>query len=275
MNRQVKAPRTSVVGVRLPHSIYEIAFDLAYQRQAIVNLAFFGLPESGHWVLIDAGMPGMSKRIEQAAADRFGKDQPPKAIILTHGHFDHVGNLQYLAEKWDVPIYSSSEEMPFLDGTLSYDPPEPTELPFHPVDVSRWLRPLPEKGFVPEMPGWRWLATPGHSPGHISLWRDDDRTLIAGDAFVTTRQESLYTNARPKPGIHCPPADYTLDWDRARDSVRRLADLDPDLVITGHGPAMKGREMLEALHELADNFDEIAIPEQRRYVESGRYATVS
>jgi len=286
MNRQVKVSPASVVGSKLSHSTYEISPDLAYQRQAIVNLVLFGLSNSDHWVLIDAGMPGMAKRIENAAAERFGKDLPPRAIILTHGHFDHIGNLHQLAEKWDVPIYASSEEMPYLDGSLSYPAPDPTVgggvlaatsplFPRGPINVSRWLQPLPEKGIVPEMPGWRWLATPGHSPGHISLWREEDRALIAGDAFVTTRQESLYAVARQKPEVHGPPMYYTPDWDRARDSVRRLADLDPELVITGHGPAMQGHDMLEALHELADNFDEIAIPEQGRYVGSGKYSTVS
>jgi glyoxylase-like metal-dependent hydrolase (beta-lactamase superfamily II) len=286
MNRQVIVPRTAVVGSRLTHSSFEIATDLVYQRQAIVNIAMFGLPNSEHWVLIDAGMPGMSRRIQHAAEDRFGKNVPPKAIILTHGHFDHIGNLHTLAEKWNVPIYAAEDEMPYLNGSLSYPPPDPTVgggimavtsplFPKGPIDVSRWLRPLPDRGIVPEMPGWRWLATPGHSPGHISLWREEDRALIAGDAFVTTRQESLYAVARQKPEIHGPPMYYTPDWDRSRDSVRRLADLDPDLVVTGHGPAMQGAEMLEALHELADNFDELAIPEHGRYVHAGHYSSVS
>ena len=286
MNRQVKVSQASVVGARVSPSTFEVAADLAYQRQAIVNIVLVGVPASNHWVLIDAGMQGMSRRIQNAATERFGKNLPPKAIILTHGHFDHIGNLEHLAQEWNVPIYASSEETPYLDGSLSYPPPDPTVgggvmavtsplFPRGPIDVSRWLRPLPEKGIVPEMPGWRWLATPGHSPGHISLWREEDRTLIAGDAFVTTRQESLYAVARQKPEIHGPPMYYTPDWDRARDSVRRLADLDPNLVITGHGPAMEGPEMLEALHFLADNFDEIAMPEQGRYVGSGKYLSVS
>src|SRR5690242_16105277 len=126
MNRQVKVSRNSVVGEKLSHSTFELAADLAYQRQAIVNVMLYGLPDSDHWVLIDAGMPGLSGRIEKAAVERFGKDTPPKAIILTHGHFDHIGNLKTLAEKWDIPIYASSEEIPYLDGSLSYPPPDPT-----------------------------------------------------------------------------------------------------------------------------------------------------
>lgn len=286
MKRQIPVPQASVIGSRLDHATYELTRDIAYQRQAIVNLVLFCYPKSEHWVLIDTGFVGMGRRIELAAADRFGENVPPAAIILTHGHFDHIGSVCHLADKWDVPIYASSEELPYLDGSLSYPPADPTVggglmaalsplFPRGPIDVSPWLRALPDNGAVPEMPGWRWLATPGHSPGHISLWREKDRTLIAGDAFITTRQESVYAVAKQKPEIHGPPMYYTPDWDRARDSIRRLADLDPQLVIAGHGPAMEGEEMLQALHRLADHFDEIALPEQGRYVDTGHISSFS
>ena len=67
--------------------------------------------------------------------------------------------------------------------------------PRRPIDVSRWLQRLPEDGSVPQMHGWRWIHTPGHTPGHISFWRERDRTIIAGDAFITTNQESAYAVA--------------------------------------------------------------------------------
>ena len=67
--------------------------------------------------------------------------------------------------------------------------------PRRPIDVSRWLQRLPEDGSVPQMPGWRWIHTPGHTPGHISFWRERDWTIIAGDAFITTNQESAYAVA--------------------------------------------------------------------------------
>jgi glyoxylase-like metal-dependent hydrolase (beta-lactamase superfamily II) len=91
--------------------------------------------------------------------------------------------------------------------------------------------------------------------------------LIAGDAFITTRQESAYAVALQRPEIHGPPLYYTPDWENARKSVERLAALDPDLVVTGHGPALRGAEMREGLHALARDFDRIAVPEQGRYVD--------
>lgn len=256
--------------------------DLAYQRLAIVNVVYYGAPGTGdrQWVLIDAGMTGTAPLIADVAEQRFGRSRPA-AIILTHGHFDHVGALQRLAERWDTPIYAHPLEFPYLDGRSSYPPPDPSVggglmsalsrfYPRGPINVRRWLRPLPADSSVPGMPDWQWLHTPGHAPGHVSLWRETDRALIAGDAFITTNQESAFAVAVQKPEIHGPPMYYTPDWVQARQSVERLAALTPDLVVTGHGPAMEGPEMQQALHTLARDFDRIAVPEQGRYVHLDR-----
>ena len=115
------------------------------------------------------------------------------------------------------------------------------------------------------MAGWRWLHTPGHTPGHVSLWRESDRLLVAGDAFITTRQESAYAAITQAPEMHGPPMYFTPDWVSARASVQSLAALAPDVVVTGHGQAMQGQEMRAALQELAQRFDEVAVPETGRY----------
>ena len=253
----------------------EIAPDLAYRRLALVNVVFYGQPQCGDrgWVLIDTGIPGMTGRIESAARERFGEDARPAAIVLTHGHFDHVGCLEKLAEKWDAPIYAHSLERPYLDGSTEYPPPDTSVgggimpllaplFPRSPIDVSARLRDLPEDGSVPGMPDWRWLHTPGHTPGHVSLWRERDRALIVGDAFITTVQESAYAIAVQKPEMHGPPKYFTPDWPAARASVEHLAVLAPALVVTGHGRAMQGAEMGAALQKLARDFDRIAIPTQ-------------
>jgi glyoxylase-like metal-dependent hydrolase (beta-lactamase superfamily II) len=257
----------------------QIAPDLVYKRLGIVNVVFVGAPGGGpgEWVLIDAGVPGTAGLITSAAEERFGEGTRPAAIVMTHGHFDHVGALETLAERWDVPIYADELELPYLDGRASYPPPDPGVgggmmsllsplFPRSPVNVTRWLHVLPRDGSIPCMPGWRWLHTPGHTPGHISLWRETDRAIIAGDAFITTRQESAYAAAVQKPEMHGPPMYFTQDWVAARESVRVLATLRPELAITGHGPAMRSNEMRGALRALARDFDEIAVPEGGRYV---------
>jgi hypothetical protein len=73
--------------------------------------------------------------------------------------------------------------------------------------------------------------------------------------------------ALQKPEIHGPPKYYTIDWQSARTSVEQLAALEPELVVTGHGPAMHGPSMRAALHTLASEFDRIAVPPQGRYID--------
>ena len=86
-----------------------VAADLAYLRLSIVNVLFFGVPGAGdrNWVLIDAGLGVSRPVIEQCAQKRFGGSARPSVIILTHGHFDHVGSVEELAEAWDAPVWST------------------------------------------------------------------------------------------------------------------------------------------------------------------------
>ncbi len=266
------APRPGNTRVRA------VAPDIASKRLLLVNVVLFGRPGATdrEWVLIDAGIPGTAALIKRAARQRFGAKSAPAAIVLTHGHFDHTGVLEKLADEWDAPIYAHWLEHPFLNGTSAYPKPDPSVggglmsavsplYPRGPIDVTPRLRAL-APGEVPGMPGWSWLHTPGHSPGHISLWREADGTLIAGDAFITTNQESAYSVAVQRPELHGPPQYYTPDWSKAGESVRLLASLEPELVVTGHGPPMRGPKLRAALELLARDFEKIAVPQKGRYV---------
>ena len=258
-------------------SLHEVAPDLAGFRHLIVNVYFIGEPGSGNWSLVDAGLGCAAAAILREAAKRFGPDAKPKNILLTHGHFDHVGALRTLARTWGVDVFAHSLELPYLTGRSSYPPPDPTVgggamawssmlYPKKPINVSQFVKPLPNDGSVPGWPEWRWFHTPGHSPGHVSFFRERDRALIAGDAFVTTRQESASHVMTQKPELNGPPAYFTPDWDAARDSVKHLASLNPEVVATGHGVPLRGERMRQELHRLADNFDSIARPLYGRYV---------
>ena len=261
-------------------STHEITPDLAYRRLAMVNVVFVGRRDAGDrgWVLVDAGITGTKGLITSAAEARFGADARPAAIVLTHGHFDHVGVLEDLAAEWDVPVYAHAAERPYLDGSAAYPSADPSVgggalallsplYPTKPVDVATRLVTLPDDGTVPPMPGWRWIHTPGHSPGHVSLWHEAEGSLIVGDTFVTTAQESIYAVATQQPEIHGPPMYLTIDWAAAAASVRRLAALKPERVVTGHGRPLEGEAMRRALDTLARDFETVAVPTRGRYVE--------
>lgn len=267
--------------------IHEVALDVGYQRLMFVNVAFVGPANAGDrgWTLIDAGLTGSAPLIRRAAEARFGSTARPAAIVLTHGHFDHVGALKQLADEWDVPVYAHHRELPYLDGRSSYPPPDQSVgglmatlsplFPRGPIDVREHLYALPDDGSVPGMPGWRWLETPGHSEGHVSFWRARDRMLLSGDAVITTRQESAYAVALQQPEMHGPPQYFTPDWHAAHDSVRRLDALGPEIIVPGHGRAFEGDLMRVALHELAEHFRAVAVPRHGRYVDTAPDVTGS
>jgi glyoxylase-like metal-dependent hydrolase (beta-lactamase superfamily II) len=276
MAQQIPVTEEAIAGAS-GDAVKALTPDLAFKRLALVNVVLVGRQGAGDrgWVLVDAGVPGSKGAIRRAAAERFGDGARPAAIVLTHGHFDHVGVLESLAEEWDVPVWAHRLERPYLDGSASYPPPDAGVgggimpllsplFPTAPVDVSPRLHDLPEDGSVPPLPGWRWIHTPGHSVGHVSFLRGRD--MIVGDAFVTTAQESAYAIAVQEPELHGPPMYFTPDWEAARTSVEKLAGLDPELVITGHGQPMQGAAMREALKRLAATFDTVAVPDHGRYV---------
>ena len=101
------------------------------------------------------------------------------------------------------------------------------------------------------MPGWECIPTPGHTPGHISYLRPRDRVLITGDAFVALRLNSWSGLFLGRPGLSGPP--WCTTWSRraARESVDRLARLEPTVLAGGHGKPMTGTETAAALAAFA------------------------
>lgn len=258
---QVSIPENYVVPME------RVAAGVTGLRLAFVNV--FGVSHSdGSWTLIDAGLPFTSTLIGNWAEMHFSS--PPNAILLTHGHFDHVSAARDLAEKWNLPIYAHRLEFPYLTGQRDYPPPDfgaggglmsllSPLYPKGPVQLGDRLRALPEEGAIlaslAKLPEWNIVHTPGHTPGHVSFFRRSDRLLIAGDAFCTTKPESFFGAALLQPAeLHGPPAYFTADWIAASRSIQRLASLEPAIIAPGHGKPLSGAGVAERLHRLAEQF---------------------
>lgn len=246
----------------------------------IVNACIIGSTNSNSsdWVLVDTGLSNSADFIVTTAEEHFGKNSTPKAIILTHGHFDHVGSAIELAVKWEVPVYAHELELPYVTGRKNYPVADPTvdegmvaklspAFPHHSINLDYYAAELPDDGSIPELPGWKWIHTPGHTEGHICLFQEKGGTLIAADALSTVKQESLTSVLFQKEQISGPPKYLTTDWEAAEKSVRKIHDLKPSLIVPSHGQPMEGEELTRHLDLLVNNFKEIAIPEHGRFVD--------
>ena len=191
-------------------------------------------------VIVDAGTRYASRRILRTIkATNF----PVTAHAVTHGHCDHQGSSAALTTALGVPLWAPAGE---ADAVRSGDLG-----PLGPVDlVTRWQLLVtgraPRRSVARELRegddgvvGFRVLETPGHSPGHLSYWRESDRVLIAGDVLFGRHP----TTGRR--GLHEPPTEFTLDPERNRASIRRVAALRPSLTVFGHGRPWRDTDALE------------------------------
>ncbi len=239
-----------------------------------VNVYFVETGTPGEWVLIDTGLPGSEKEIIAAADKLFYPGTHPEAIILTHGHLDHLGAAKELAAHWHVPVIAHPLELPYLTAKALYPPSDPTVggslafmsrfFPKQLPDLTDVAEALPlDSEQPPYLVQWRWLHVPGHAPGQLAFFREADRTLLGGDAFATTNHESLPAVLLGIPEISVAGAPFNYDWEKCRQSVRTLADLNPAAIGCGHGPVIQGHEAAAGLRKLADNYP---LPAQGRYL---------
>jgi glyoxylase-like metal-dependent hydrolase (beta-lactamase superfamily II) len=191
-------------------------------------------------VLVDAGSRHAAKRILRQISGR-----SVSAHAVTHAHPDHQGASHEVCEALRLPLWCGAADAEAMeDGRIMQrQPSHPINRligaafpgPPHPVD-----RRLHEGD---DVAGFTVLDTPGHSAGHIALWREADRALICGDVF--TNIDTL----TGIPGLHEPKPFFTPDPARNRDSMRRLAGLRPELVCFGHGRPLRDPAKLAAFAE--------------------------
>jgi glyoxylase-like metal-dependent hydrolase (beta-lactamase superfamily II) len=180
-------------------------------------------------VLVDAGMRMHARALIRALADR-----EVAAHVITHAHADHVGGRGRPPRRAAYQRGAGDAEAVRAGKPVAASPVQAL-FRWKPVEIARELREGDDIG-----PCCTVLDVPGHSPGHIALWRERDRTLICGDVFLNL---SFYTTL---PGLHEPPGLFTVNAARNRESARRLAQLEPRLVLFGHGEPLDDPPKLSA-----------------------------
>jgi hydroxyacylglutathione hydrolase len=163
------------------------------------------------------------------------------AHALTHAHPDHQGSSHAICTRLGIPLWCGEGDVTAMEtpgGVAAQAQSWQTFIqrrfwvgPPHPV--ARVLREGDAVG------GFTVLETPGHSPGHVSFWRESDRVLIVGDVITNV---NVMTG---RAGLHEPLSAFTPDPERNRDSARRLADLRPALAVFGHGPPLRDPGLLD------------------------------
>jgi len=183
-------------------------------------------------VLVDTGLSTAAGTLKRVV-----REHDIKAIALTHAHGDHVGSAKKLRDEFGLPVWVGTNDREATEQGKAVK-----KDPFNTRGISVIAGVLGDFAAVPVArvlnegdqltAGFTVLDTPGHSPGHVSFWREEDRVLICGDVFFNMH---LLTTV---PGLRQPPGPFTVDPRQNRDSERRVAELRPRVAGFGHGPVI-------------------------------------
>jgi glyoxylase-like metal-dependent hydrolase (beta-lactamase superfamily II) len=213
--------------------IAEDVFVLPIPREGggFLNLTLILDGENGN-TLVDAGLPGHEEAIGAALADAGIGVRDLRRMIFTHQDLDHIGSGDALVRQSGATVFAHPADAPYIEGELRPVKVTPEMLERRPQmrEVLERLEPVRvdeqlEDGERLDLAGGiRVIFTPGHTPGHLSLYLERPKVLVAGDALTA---EDGFLNG-PNPSM-------TLDVREAARSVSRLADLDVMSIVCYHG----------------------------------------
>jgi hydroxyacylglutathione hydrolase len=194
-------------------------------------------------VLIDAATRRAGARILKQLEGR-----TVSAHALTHAHPDHQGASDEVCGKLRISYWVGERDVHFAENPKAIGESQPSH-PFNRLAMRYWVGPGRNVDRVlregDEVAGFRVIETPGHSPGHIVFWRESDRVLILGDVL---NNMDVVTGRR---GLHEPKWYFTADPEENRRSAKKLAPLEPSLVLFGHGAPMRDtRRFVEFVNAL-------------------------
>ena len=194
----------------------------------------YALRDNDGLTLVDTGSPLAGEKILAQLKAAGHRPTDVKRILITHAHPDHVGALTLLQQATGAEVWCHALEKPVIQGEapIAVRPGRLT-MPatmLKPVQVNRTLE---DGDVLPVLGGLQVVATPGHAPGHISFWQADQRLVITGDVvFYLFNRMTL------------PFGFLTVDMDENKRSVQKLAALQPDVLLFGHGQPIIGQAYL-------------------------------
>ena len=239
-----------VHGATLEETVATGVYCLVSGRRRDSNVYFVQSGET--WVLVDTAWRGRAELIRSAAETLFGGGARPRAIVLTHAHPDHVGSASELADIWDVTVYVRPDELPLPRSGRIIGALASVEWRWMFPSGQDRLSPIDPNVGIPGLPDWQVIPTPGHTRGHLALFREGDRALIPGDAVLTVNPNSLGDLLSQRHTLGGPPRISTWNWRAATESVSELARLEPSVLAPGHGRPMAGPMLAPALRALSE-----------------------
>ena len=192
---------------------------MTWSRVDFSYVSAYVLVRGGQAALVDTGIGNVDRLGAVLNAAGSGWDEV-RDVVITHAHPDHCGNLAEVADRAaNARLHAGGADIP---GILRA-----------PMSLTKTSPPIKDRVQAVEdgadVFGLRVVATPGHTPGHIAVFDADSAVLVAGDALTTTFDGIL---SGPLP-------EFTQDQQAGADSVRKLAALEPRVILVGHGPPME------------------------------------
>ena len=231
-----------------------------YKLSGILGTGVWGanvfLLAGDNLTLVDTGFKGRSAQILKQVKHLGYSPSDIANIIITHHHPDHIGSLARLKEVTQAKVIAHPADAPYIDGRL----PQPG--PARPRWLSKLISPLSklwattpaavdilvnEGDELPILGGTEVLHTPGHTPGSICLFLQEEQLVIVGDVLANRFRLGLPSKA------------YTVDIAQEINSIKRVASLDFDIICFGHGSPI-----VHKAHSTVSDFAEIVESKYQR-----------
>ena len=218
--------------MKVANGVYVLPIPRSPQEpESVLNLTLI-VDEHDDNTLVDAGLPDQMEAISAALLEAGIGVSDLRRIIFTHQDLDHVGSGAALVRQSGARVLAHSADAPYIEGSLRLLKPSPEMLEQRPQmrEVLERLEPVGIDEYVEDgtrldlAGGTKVISTPGHTPGHISLYLERSKVLIAGDALRAERGS-----------LNGPNPSMTLEMRTAIQSIRRLADLEIDTIVCYHG----------------------------------------